>query len=110
MWTKFKILRGQDKDGAVNLPRLQTLALAVADEVAVLAGVAVAVNGDEEPLVELEGAWELLHQLPHTHQELSQDGRNLFGVSNQVIAPGQEVRTVRWRQNTILIEGVKPNL
>lgn len=45
------------------------------------------VNGDEKPLVELEGAGELLHQLPHTLQKLIDDRRHLLWVSNQVITP-----------------------
>lgn len=62
-------------------PQLSPLPLAVADEVAVLAGVDVAVNGDEEPLVELESAGELLSELPRAFQHLINDGRYLFGVS-----------------------------
>lgn len=58
------------------------------------------VNGDEEPLVELKGTGELLHKLPHTLQELIYDGRYLFRVSDQVVAPGEEVRTVRSKPNT----------
>lgn len=71
-------------------PQLSPLALVVANEVAVLAGVDVAVNGDEEPLVELESAGELLHELPRAFQHLIDDGRNLLGVSSQVVASAQE--------------------
>ncbi len=59
----------------------------------------MAVNGDEEPLVELKGTGELLHELPHALQELIDDGRHLFGVSDQVVAPGEEVWTVRSKLN-----------
>lgn len=71
-------------------PQLSPLALVVANEVAVLAGVDVAVNGGEEPLVELESAGELLHELPCALQHLIHDGRNLLGVSSQVVASAQE--------------------
>lgn len=71
-------------------PQLPPLALVVANEVAVLAGVDVAVNGDEEPLVELESAGELLRELPRAFQHLIDDGRNLLGVSSQVVASAQE--------------------
>lgn len=50
----------------------------------------MAVNGDEEPLVELEGTGELLHELPHAFQQLINDGRHLFGVPNLVVASGGE--------------------
>jgi len=73
-------------------PQLQPLALVVADKVAVLAGVGVVVDGDEEPLVELEGTGELIHQLPHTLQELVHDRRHLLGVPVQVVAPGETDR------------------
>lgn len=55
----------------------------------------MAVNGDEESGVELKGTGELLHELPHTLQELVDDGRDLFGVSDQVVASGREARAVR---------------
>lgn len=50
----------------------------------------MAVDGDEEPGVELEGAGELLHELPHALQELIHDGGHLLRVSHQVVAPGGE--------------------
>lgn len=59
----------------------------------------MAVNGDEEPLVELKGTGELLHQLPDAFQELINDWRNLFRVSDQMIASGQQARMVRYKQN-----------
>lgn len=55
----------------------------------------MAVNGDEEPLVELKGTGVLLHELPHTLQELIDDGRYLFRVSYLVVASEEEVRTFR---------------
>lgn len=48
----------------------------------------MAVNGDEEPLVELEGTGELLRELPHAFQQLIDDGRHLFRVPNLVVASG----------------------
>lgn len=83
-------------------PQLPPLALVVANEVAVLAGVDVAVDGDEEPLVELESAGELLSELPRALQHLIDDGRDLFRVPGQVVASAQEARAVssqrlRWR-------------
>lgn len=50
----------------------------------------MAVNGDEEPLVELEGTGELLHELPHALQKLVDDGRHLFGVSDLVVTSGED--------------------
>lgn len=55
----------------------------------------MAVNGDEEPLVELKGTGELLHELPHALQQLIDDGRYLFRVSDLVVASAEEVRTVK---------------
>lgn len=66
----------------------------------------MAVNGDEEPLVELKGAGELLHELPHALQELIDDRRYLFRVSDQVVAPGEEVRTVRSKQSIQIIDAM----
>lgn len=54
----------------------------------------MAVNGDEEPLVELEGAGELLGELPRAFQHLINDGRCLFGVSGQVVVSARGHRTV----------------
>lgn len=52
-----------------------------------MAGVDVCVYGDEEALVELKGTGELLGQLPHTLQELINDGRHLFRISIKVSIP-----------------------
>lgn len=58
-----------------------------------MTGVNVCVYGDEEALVKLEGTWELLGQLPHTLQELIDDGRHLFRISIQVSIPaGTQLR------------------
>lgn len=54
----------------------------------------MAVNGDEEPLVELEGAGELLGELPRALQHLINDGRYLLGVSGQVVVSARGHRTV----------------
>lgn len=54
----------------------------------------MAVNGDEEPLIELESAGELLGELPRAFQHLINDGRYLFGVSSQVVVSAQGHRTV----------------
>ena len=45
-------------------------------------------QGEQEVLVELEGGGELEHHLPHTLQELREDGRGVSGVSSQVPIPG----------------------
>lgn len=58
----------------------------------------MAVNGDEEPLVELESAGELLRELPRAFQHLINDGRHLFGVSSQVVVPAHEQGTVTSKQ------------
>lgn len=50
----------------------------------------MAVNGDQEPLVELESAGELLRELPRALQHLINDGRRLFGVSGQVVVSGHQ--------------------
>lgn len=47
------------------------------------------VDGDEETLVELEGTWKLLRELPHTLQELVHDGGHLFRISIQVGIPAE---------------------
>ena len=54
----------------------------------------MAVNGDEEPLVELESAGELLRELPRAFQHLINDRGYLFGVSSQVVASAHGQRTV----------------
>lgn len=46
----------------------------------------MAVNGDEEPLVELEGTGELLAELPHAFQQLIDDRRRLLWVPDLVVA------------------------
>lgn len=56
------------------------------------------VNGDEEFLSELKRTGQLLHQLPHTLQELGDDRRRLLRVSNQVVASGEEVGGRRGRE------------
>jgi len=72
-----------------GVPHVPALLLAVAQEGPVLTGVDVGVYGDEEALVELEGTWELLRQLPNTLQELVDDWRHLFGISIQVSVPAE---------------------
>lgn len=69
-------------------PKIPSLLLAVAQEVAVLAGVHMHVQLEQEALIELEGTWELLHQLPHTLQELVDHWRHLLRVTLQVSVPG----------------------
>lgn len=46
----------------------------------------MAVNGDEESLIELEGTGELLGELPHAFQQLIDDGRRLLWVPDLVVA------------------------
>lgn len=52
-----------------------------------MAGVDVCVQLQEKALVKLEGAGELLHQLPHTLQELVHHRGHLLRVSVQVSVP-----------------------
>lgn len=59
------------------LPLLLSLPLTVAKEGAKLVRVDVVVEGDKELLVELESRRELNHHLPHTLQELGENGRRL---------------------------------
>lgn len=51
----------------------------------------MAVNGDEESLVELKGTRELLGELPHAFQQLIDDGGHLLWVPDLVVA------SVGWR-------------
>lgn len=75
------------------LPHIPAFLLTVAQEVSKMTGVNVCVYGDEEALVELEGTRELLGQLPHTLQELINDGRHLLRISIQVSVPaGTQLR------------------
>lgn len=69
------------------------------------------VDGHQEALVELEGAGELLRQLPHTLQELVQDRGHLLRVAVQVGVPaeGHTLRATRrvltepGRKNPVLV-------
>ena len=47
-------------------------------------------EGDEELLVELAGRGELHHHLPHTLQELRQNGRLFPGLPGKMAAPNCE--------------------
>lgn len=67
----------------------------------------MAVNGDEEPLAEFKGTGELLHQLPHTLQELIDDGGHLFRVSDQVVASVEDVGAIRSEQYVCVTDDVK---
>jgi len=56
----------------------------------------VIVQGEQEPLVELERAWELARHLPHSLQELGEDGRRLLRVDGaQEAAPVRELVSER---------------
>ena len=44
-------------------------------------------KGDQELLIELEGRGELDHHLPHTLQELGEDGGRLTHIPSQVTIP-----------------------
>lgn len=63
------------------------LLVAGAQEVAKLAGINVVMELEQEALVELKGAGELLHQLPHTLHKLGEHRGHLFGVPIQVATP-----------------------
>lgn len=68
-------------------PHIPAFLLAVAEKVSKMAGVDMRADGDEEMLIELKGTWKLLRQLPHTLQELIDDGRLLFRIAVQVSIP-----------------------
>ena len=65
-------------------PFVSSLLLAVADEVAIVTGIDVMMERDEEPLVVLKGTGELLHQLPDHLQELVNDWCHFFGIPMDV--------------------------
>ena len=48
--------------------------LTISEKVPELAGVNVLVDLEETRFIELEGLWELLGQVPHALQELSEHG------------------------------------
>lgn len=41
----------------------------------------------KETFIELKRAWELLHELPHTFNELGEDRGDFFGVTIQMATP-----------------------
>ena len=47
------------------------------------------VESDKELFVELKGCGELYHHLPHTLQELGEDGGSLTNITSQVTIPEQ---------------------
>jgi len=67
--------------------KVLSLSLAVAQEVAKLAGMDVLMDLNEEPLTELESLRKLFSQLPYALQELREYGRHLFWFGVQLIAP-----------------------
>lgn len=73
--------------GAPSWPELLPLPVAGAQEVPKLAGVDVVVQLEQESLAELEGAGELLHQLPHALHKLREHRGHLLGVPIQVATP-----------------------
>lgn len=77
-------------------PHVPSFLLAVSQEGPELAGVHVIVDGDQEALVELKGAGELLGQLPHALQELVYDWRDLLGIPVQVSVPVAERVLFKW--------------
>lgn len=80
---------------ATHSLQLLSLPLVVPQEVSKLTGVHVLVDLDEEPLAELEGLRELLRQLPHTLQELGEDGRYLLRVAIQLVTPEEVIYEIR---------------
>jgi len=66
--------------GQQHRPEILTIFLAISDERAVLAREDVTVKFDQEVLVELERAGELVGELPDRLEELRKDGRFFFGV------------------------------
>lgn len=73
--------------GAPSSPELLPVPVAGAQEVAKLAGIDVVMDLQQEELTELEGAGELLHQLPHTLHKLCEHRGHLLGVPIQVATP-----------------------
>lgn len=63
-----------------NKPQVQPIFLAVSNESAKLAWISMVMDGNKEPLVELESAGELLHNLPDTLQELCEHRRRLLDI------------------------------
>lgn len=84
---------------------LQILALLMTDpkEVAKLAGVDVVMDFKKETLIELKCARELLHELPDTFNELSEDRGYFFGVTIQMATP----RKMQAKQGYILCHPTK---
>lgn len=52
------------------------------------------VDLNEEPLAKLEGLRKLFSQMPHALQKLGKDGRDLFRVTIQLIAPAGKRSTL----------------
>lgn len=73
--------------GSPSSPELRPLLVAGAQEVSKLAGIDVVMDLQQEALAELEGAGELLHQLPHTLHKLGEHRGHLLGVPIQVATP-----------------------
>lgn len=90
--TSAAILK-EHNQGNCDVPEIKPVFLAVADEGAELARVDVIVQRQQVALVELEGAGELLQQLPHAVDELAEHGRHLLGVdrAQQAAAVGELV-------------------
>lgn len=73
--------------GLLKDSELLPLLVAGAQEVTKLAGINMVMDLQQEALAELEGAGELLHQLPHTLHKLCEHWGHLFGVPIQVATP-----------------------
>jgi len=58
-------------------------------EVAKLAGVDMVMDFKQETLIKLKRARQLLHELPDTFHELSEDRGYFFGVTIQMATPGE---------------------
>lgn len=67
-------------------------------EVSKLAGVDVIVDFKKKALIKLKRARELLHQLPDTFNELSEDRGHFFWVTIQMATP----REIQTKQGQIL--------
>lgn len=76
----------------------------------------MAVNGDEESLVELKGTGELLGELPHAFQQLIDDGGHLLWVPELVVASvgwsaqrgEQDAHRTRTRKRLFKLLGDRP--
>lgn len=64
-------------------------------EVAKLAGVDMVMDFEEEPLIEFKCTGKLLHELPDTFSELSEDRGHFLCITIEMATPGKLERKLR---------------